>query len=259
MIVSRMPVNVSPSSALVSAARENELKIALGAEREFALWTEALGEPENILQQVNFYFKPMPPAGVTALKEDKQLLRIRTVLPAASQLSAAGCLAESIINAPDLNTAGAVFAASSLKDAPYIFTLKQGLSQEKGYFRSVELEADLDRMQIIRILRGDLTALGNSQPGAFLSERRITACSFLGQMLNTRYCYRRSNGELWELDLSRFPGHADCELEVETSCPERALSEIRAVARRLDTNIRAQTKTKLQRFLEAQGNSGDSD
>ena len=251
-----MSVSASHSPAAKLTAHEDELKIALGSDREFALWSAQLGRPEKVLHQLNLYLRPPKPAAVSLQTEDKPLLlRIRTELPAASQLSAAGNLVKSVINAPDPEAAYAEFSSSPLSAAAYVFTLKQGLTQERGYFRSIELEEQLDPRQTVSVLRGDLTVLGSSAPGKFLSERRITVCRFLGQLLNTRCCFRRSNGELWELDLSRFPNRSDCELEVETSDPEQALSEIRAIARILNVPVQAQTKTKLQRFLEA--NSSD--
>ncbi|MDO5296693.1 MAG: hypothetical protein Q4F00_08680 [bacterium] len=247
-----MPDSIKHQQAIELPSRENELKIALGAEREFALWSAALGHPENVKHQLNLYLRS-PQLDSFSLPNEATplLLRLRTELPAASLLSAAGNLIERVISAPDLETACAYFSSASPSLPVFIFTLKQGLTQENGYFRSLELEADMDSRQTARILRGDLTALGSTPPGDFLREKRLEVCEFMGQLINTRCCFRRANGELWELDLSHFPKRTDCELEVETPNPDQALAEIRRLADQLGTPIRAQNKTKLQRFLES--------
>ncbi|MBQ7568091.1 hypothetical protein IJT17_04725 [bacterium] len=247
----------APSPETAAMPHEEELKIVLGSKPEFIRWRTALGQPERILQQLNFYLRPAQLSASASLsQENPLLLRIRTVTAGEeAETELTDALARRIISCSTNEAACAAWNEAMPPGCSIVFTLKQGIAQEGGYFRSIELEAPLTPQQAVQLLRGDLTVLEGTEPGDYLRQLQLKRCQFLGILLNTRCCYRRPQGEVWEMDLSHFPGRCDCELEVEISEPQRqrVLEDIRALAAELGTPIEFQTKTKIERFLEASG------
>ena len=233
-------------SSAANKDQEKELKIALGGAAEFARWRRLLGEPQRVLEQRNFYFET-PRLGKSAL------LRIRAACPAdCPYFSASPCpLAEQITACTGTDAAAALLASREQPSKHYIFTLKQGGQRSaQGYFQHLELESELNSRQIAGVFHGSLTELANTAPGRHLLAQGADSCRYLGALHNTRLCYPRPEGEVWELDLTHFAAGSECELEVETEQPERALEQIKAAS--IGAGWSFQTLTKIERFMQAQ-------
>ena len=234
---------------------EREVKLALGSKMEFARWREALRTPQYRLNQINMYLR----LADGELKLGRYLLRVRALCPDECQAEQCPLLTA----AHDINGMTRFMSVCPLRrqlSKPFILTLKTAAKNVKnplqaGYFQAQELEADITPDQAIRVLQGDLFSVANTQPGRFLRELDIESCAYQGAILNTRLCYPRPNGEVWELDLSQFSnGRCDAELEIETEEPERVMAEVSDLAQRAGLpSYTKQEKTKYERFVENLG------
>lgn len=135
----------------------------------------------------------------------------------------------------------------------WILTYKRGLQVQAGYFEAREVEAVLCANPEAGWSQADLPGLEPLAPlRALRADGVVGDLSVSGEVHNLRARYRLSNGDILELDRTRFPGgREDWEVEVETPRPEEVRALLAGLADQAGVALEEQRQTKYERFLEA--------
>jgi uncharacterized protein YjbK len=135
----------------------------------------------------------------------------------------------------------------------WILTYKRGLQVQAGYFEAREVEAVLCAGPEADWSQADLPALEQLAPLQALRADGVAGnLSICGEVHNLRARYRLSNGDILELDRTRFPGgREDWEVEVETRRPEEVRALLAGLSDQAGVALEEQRQTKYERFLEA--------
>jgi uncharacterized protein YjbK len=139
------------------------------------------------------------------------------------------------------------------EEGRWTLTYKRGLQVQAGYFEAREVEALLDASPEAEWSEADLPGLESLAPLRALRADGVPGeLSVLGEVYNLRASYRLSNGDILELDRTRFPGgREDWEVEVETRRPEEVRALLADLFDRVGVALEEQRQTKYERFLEA--------
>ncbi len=139
------------------------------------------------------------------------------------------------------------------EEGRWILTYKRGLRVQAGYFEAREVEAVLPAGPKTRWSEADLPRLEQLAPLLALRADGVAGgLSVSGQVHNLRVRHRLSNGDILELDRTRFPGdRVDWEVEVETRRPEEVRVLLAGLAEEAGVVLEEQQQTKYERFLEA--------
>jgi len=199
--------------------REIELKYRLADRQQYLGLCEALGEPEDLVEQINHYFES--PDG--RIPGDRGAIRLR------------------------------------LEKGRAIFTVKLGGMVEAGLVRAREFEepwqGQPDRMPPSpeEFWSGGYAGM-EALAGAFGSRFPV---AWVGKMTNVRKIYRTPGGLRLEVDASLYPdGSEDFEVELETQDPEGDRSRLERLLEAAGVRAQPQTATKYQRFLARRGGEG---
>jgi len=132
-------------------------------------------------------------------------------------------------------------------------TYKRGLRVQAGYFEAREVEAVLPDCLKGHWSEADLPALEQLPPLQALRADGVAGnLSISGEVHNLRARFRLSNGDILELDRTRFPGdRVDWEVEVETRKPDEVRALLAGLAEEAGVVLQEQRQTKYERFLEA--------
>lgn len=139
------------------------------------------------------------------------------------------------------------------EEGRWILTYKRGLQVQAGYFEAREVEAVLCANPEAGWSQADLPGLETLAPlRALRADGVVGDLSVSGEVHNLRARYRLSNGDILELDRTRFPGgREDWEVEVETPRPEEVRALLAGLADQAGVALEEQRQTKYERFLEA--------
>ncbi|MGI5845395.1 MAG: CYTH domain-containing protein [Candidatus Xenobium sp.] len=139
------------------------------------------------------------------------------------------------------------------EEGRWTLTYKRGLQVQAGYFEAREVEALLGASPEAEWSEADLPGLESLAPlRALRADGVLGELSVSGEVYNLRARYRLSNGDILELDRTRFPGgREDWEVEVETRRPEEVRALLTDLFDRAGVALEEQRQTKYERFLEA--------
>lgn len=136
-----------------------------------------------------------------------------------------------------------------------VLTYKNGTQVEEGYFRSTEIETELDDAQVQQALSDPSWLFEqNLAPMREVEEEFGTLhLEVIGSLENER-CKLEVEGHRVELDRMRFPDGSEAyECELESEDPESARSWCLEQLAKADVVVKPSTKTKFHRLLIKMG------
>lgn len=192
---------------------ERELKLRLQDGEAAGLLARVLGEPFEIVEQLNVYLDTR----ARQVASSRSMVRLRR------------------------------------EGGRWSLTYKRGLRVQAGYFEAREVEVPLAALPQTDWSELGLSGLEDLAPLEALRADGVPGeLAISGEVHNRRSRYRLSQGEVLELDRTRFPdGRVDWEVEVETRRPDEVRGLLADLAQRAGILFEEQDKTKYERFLEA--------